>query len=62
MKEELLVSYAQLIATSGANVQKGQYVLIYASVEQEHFASLVAKECYALGAKRVLVKQNINSW
>lgn len=56
MKEELLVSYAQLIATSGANVQKGQYVLIYASVEQEHFASLVAKECYALGAKRVLVR------
>lgn len=56
MKEELLVSYAQLIATSGANVQKGQYVIIYASVEQEHFATLVSKECYALGARRVLVR------
>ena len=56
MKEELLVSYAKLIAASGANIQQGQYVIIYTSVEQEYFTSLLVKECYNLGAKRVLVE------
>ena len=38
MKRELIEAYAKLIATSGANVQKGQYVIITTSVDQEEFA------------------------
>lgn len=53
MEQKLLEKYAELIAKSGANVQKGQYVLIRLSPDVEKFASLVAKECYKLGAKRV---------
>ena len=55
MKISLLKSYAELIAKVGANVQKGQYVVIRANVALEHFAELVARECYKLGAKRVFV-------
>src|SRR5574344_1488052 len=53
MKQELLEKYAELIAKSGANVKKGQYVLIRLSPDVEKFAALVAKECYKLGAERV---------
>ena len=56
MKRELIEAYAKLIASSGANVQKGQYVIITTSVDQEEFACMVAKECYQLGAKRVIIK------
>ena len=56
MKKELLESYAKLIVTSGANVQKGQYVFITISVHQEEFAAMLAKECYLLGAKKVIFK------
>lgn len=56
MKTELIEAYAKLIAQSGANVQKGQYVIITSSCEQEVFANMVAKECYLLGAKRVIIK------
>jgi aminopeptidase len=53
MDKELLVNYAKLIAKVGANVQKGQYVVIRLTPDQEWFASLVAEECYKLGARRV---------
>ena len=55
MKQELIEKYAELVAKTGANVQPGQYVVIRTDVSQEYFASLVAKECYKLGAKRVFV-------
>lgn len=55
MKLELLKKYAQLIVRTGANVQKGQYVVIRTNVYEEEFASLVAKECYLAGAKRVFI-------
>jgi aminopeptidase len=54
MKESLLQSYAELIARTGANVQKGQYVLIRANVALEDFAAKVAEECYKAGASRVV--------
>jgi aminopeptidase len=46
--------YAELIARTGANVQKGQYVLIRANVGIEDFAAKVAEECYKAGASRVV--------
>ncbi|MCQ2457045.1 MAG: aminopeptidase, partial [Clostridia bacterium] len=53
MKKTMLRKYARLIAEVGANVQKDQPVLIYVNVDQYAFATLVAEECYKLGAKYV---------
>jgi len=39
----------------GVNVQKGQEVYIFASLEQPEFAAMVAEECYRLKAKKVVV-------
>jgi aminopeptidase len=55
MKQELIEKYAELIVKVGANVQKGQYVVIRTGVFEEEFASIVAKQCYLQGAKRVFV-------
>lgn len=54
MKKSLLKEYARLIASSGANIQKGQYVVIRTPISNEDFAAMVANECYKLGAKRVV--------
>ena len=56
MDKKIIEAYAKLIATSGAAVKKGQYVLIRTTPDQEEFAALVAEECYKLGAKRVLME------
>ena len=56
MKKTILRKYAKLIAAEGGNVQKGQDVIIYASVEQPEFAKMVAEECYRLGARAVKVE------
>lgn len=56
MKEELIEKYAELIVKVGANVQKGQYVVIRTGVFEEDFASIVARKCYEAGAKRVIVQ------
>jgi len=53
MKKTTLRKYAKLIARTGANIQKGQPVLLYVSVEQNEFAAMVAEECYRAGASRV---------
>lgn len=55
MNKKVLVKYARLIAEVGANVQKGQEVIIRAEVENCDFAVLVAEECYKLGASKVTV-------
>ncbi len=55
MKKSVLTKYARLIAEVGANVQKGQEVIIRAEVENCDFAVLVAAECYKLGASKVTV-------
>ncbi|MBQ8186331.1 MAG: aminopeptidase [Clostridia bacterium] len=53
MKKTTLKKYAKLIVRVGANVQKGQPVLLYVSVDQHEFAAMVAEECYRAGASRV---------
>ena len=56
MKKTILRKYARLIAQKGGNVQKGQDVLIWASLDQPEFVKMVAEECYACGARRVRVE------
>ena len=56
MKKTVMKKYAQLIAVTGANVQKGQEVMINSSVETAEFARMVTEECYRAGAKKVIVE------
>lgn len=56
MKKALLKQYAKLIASVGANVKKGDYVSIMASVENADFVCMVVDNCYKLGAKDVEVR------
>ena len=56
MKKTVLRNYAKLIAKMGVNLQKGQDVVIYASLDQPEFVTMLAEECYALGAGRVTVE------
>jgi aminopeptidase len=53
--QEKLEQYAQLAAKVGANVQKGQYLLINTSTETLEFTRLVVKAAYEAGAGRVHV-------
>ncbi len=55
MKKTVLRKYANLIAKSGINVQKGQEVFIRAELDQPEFVQMVVEECYKLGAKTVIV-------
>ena len=55
MKKSVLRKYAHLIAEKGGNVQKGQEVVIRASVENPEFVQMVVEECYRCGAKQVEV-------
>ncbi len=45
--------YARLIARTGANIQKGQPVKLYASVDQYEFVTILVDECYKAGASKV---------
>lgn len=56
MKKSILKKYAMLTAKVGANVQKGQDVIIFTSADQELLASLIMEECYKLGARQVIVE------
>ena len=56
MKKSILRKYAKLTAKVGANVQKGQDVVIYSGVDQELFVSYIVEECYRLGARQVMVE------
>ncbi len=53
MKKSLLKKYARLIIRVGANVQKGQSVVINCSADQHDFCTLVVEECYRAGARYV---------
>ncbi len=55
MNKTRLRRYAQLIASTGANVQKGQEVIIAAGLDQPEFVKMLVEECYKLGAKKVSV-------
>ena len=56
MKKTILRQYAKLIARVGANVQKGQDVLIYAGLDQPEFVELLVDECYKAKARQVTVE------
>ena len=56
MKKSVLKKYAKLIVVVGANIQKGQDVLVYAGVEQEELVSYIVEECYKSKANNVEVK------
>lgn len=58
MKKTVMRSYAKLIVRVGANVQKGQEVRIFASLDQPEFIKMLAEECYKAGASRVTVDWN----
>ena len=58
MKKTVLREYARLIVRKGANVQKGQEVLIYADLDQPEFVAMVADEAYKAKAKKVIVEWN----
>ena len=53
MKKTLMRKYARLIARVGANIQKGQPVLLTAAVDQSEFVTILVDECYKAGASRV---------
>ena len=56
MKKTVLRNYARLIAKMGINLQKGQNVIITASLDQPEFVTMLVEECYKLGANRVKVE------
>ncbi len=56
MKKTVLREYAKLIARVGANVQKGQDVIIHAGLDQPEFVQLLVEECYKAKARQVTVE------
>ncbi len=56
MNKTRLKKYAKLIARVGANVKRGQEVVINAGLDQPEFVKAVADECYRAGAKKVSVE------
>ena len=56
MNKSTLKKYAHLIAKTGANVQKGQYVTVIAALDQETLVNYIVEDCYKLGAYQVTVE------
>ena len=56
MNKTILKKYARLIVQKGANVQKGQGVIISAATDQEALVCAIADQCYKAGAKWVDVE------
>jgi aminopeptidase len=52
MKKTVLRKYAKLIVRVGANVRKGQEVVVCADLDQPEFVKYVTEECYRAGAPR----------
>lgn len=55
MTKTMMRKYAELIARVGANIKKGQPVLITCQADQYEFIEILVKECYKAGASRVEV-------
>lgn len=53
LTNEQMERYAELAVTVGANMQKGQEVVIRCDVNCQDFAHLIAQKAYELGAKKV---------
>lgn len=54
--DQLLQKYAKLLVSKGINVQPGDWVKVTIAVDQAPLARLIAKEAYALGAEKVIIK------
>ncbi len=55
MKKERIEAYARLLVEVGANVQKGQLVILTASVDSAEFARMCVRAAYDAGAREVYV-------
>jgi len=56
MNKTMLKKYARLIVRVGANVQRGNRVVVYADVEHADLAKEVVKDAYRCGAEHVAVE------
>ncbi len=56
MKKSVLKKYAELIAKTGINVQKGQDVIIRCDLDQPEFVKMVTEYCYKFGARKVTIE------
>ena len=54
--QDRIKEYAALIVRVGANVQKGQTVVVSGSVDNAGFVRILAEECYDAGAREVVVR------
>ncbi|MGN1077379.1 MAG: aminopeptidase, partial [Candidatus Gallimonas sp.] len=50
--------YAKLLAKTGINVKKGQWVIVQAELDQPEFVEMVVEELYRAGAGKVTVEWN----
>lgn len=55
MTKTMMRKYAELIARVGANIKKGQPVLITCQADQYEFIEILVKECYKAGASKVSI-------
>ncbi len=56
MKKTILKEYANLIVDTGANVQKGQNVIVVADISQSVLVNFIVAECYRRKANLVTVR------
>ena len=56
MNKLQLRRYAKLLAKTGINVKKGQWVMVYAELDQPEFVEMVVEELYRAGAGEVTVE------
>ena len=56
MKKSIIKKYAAAVVKVGANVQKDQYVYIYANVRQAEFVAMLTEQCYKAKARFVKVE------
>ncbi|MDE5896549.1 MAG: aminopeptidase, partial [Clostridia bacterium] len=56
MNKLQLRRYAKLLAKTGINVKKGQWVIVQAELDQPEFVEMVVEELYRAGAGKVTVE------
>ncbi len=56
MNKLQLRRYAKLLAKTGVNVKKGQWVIVQAELDQPEFVEMVVEELYRAGAGKVTVE------
>ena len=61
MKKSVLREYAKLIVRMGANVQKGQDVVIQAGLDQPEFVQMVVEAAYKAKARKDRKSTRLNS-